>query len=1441
MQLSRAVIGAALNTNNLIHWQDLENAFQNRIKTGSIINEGHIDLQNFLYDAKKILINKIQTTLKTEEIEENKSFNTPTVDILPSTSFENWFKEDVYNTVLQKIEEFNEKDSGWSLSEVINLDVNISRFAPIHVGFSKFISLPKKIMDTGGIVNIQNKNMYCFSWCIKAALFPAKDHPYRVSSYKNLDDKFNLKDSLSAQVLLATALVQVRPHHGNPITARVLIDQGSELSFMRQSLFKKLGLPLQRDMVMLKGIGNVSAGISLGVSTIELRSLCTTTSLHVSMHILPTLTVDLPSFVIADPKWPHLENLKLADPQYLQPRPVDIILGASPAAQIMNAEIQRGPRNAPIAQSTTLGWIVYGAVTAKHASTSHAALHASEEVPSGNSSLNTAEEDECEIHFRQTHYRQPDGRYVVRLPLKALESQLGDCINAAMGSLRRLITRLSREREYSDMYRAFMAEYIQLGHMVRVPVNELPANAYFLPHHGVLKLDSATTKLRTVFNGSCATSTGISLNDILHAGPKTQIDIFDMMLRIRCSRILFATDITKMFRQIEVDSLDWPLQCILWIDENDLIDAYCLKTVTYGTASAPFDAVRVLIQLVKDEGHRFPLAVAPMLKTRYVDDIYGGADNEEDAIKAAVQSKALCAAGCFPLAKWASNSPRLLAEVAPEKQLDTPLKEISDAPVKVLGMYWNSRTDALQFKYTLPPETPKTKRAILSEIAKLYDPLGLLAPIVVKAKIFMQNLWLDRVSWDEQLSPSLIHKWTGYREDLRNIESIRIPRWNNIAPGATMELHGFSDASQNAMAAAVYLRVTDADGNKGLTFVFKNAKVQSLKNVRINLWTDSAVTLAWIKSPAIRWKTFVRNRVGKIQETLRDVSWKFIPGKQNPADCASRGIPTLKLKQHALCWQGPTWLHEPESSWPTLEPPTDNATHREERQGLTLVTWKAENCLLQQLLSHYTQLFPLLQKLSIWHRAIDRFKRVPQSSLAYPLTPSDLERAKLTLIKFTQGQYFAREIHTLQDGDGLPKNNSITKLTPFIDHQGVLRVGNRLKNALLDPEERHPAILPRQSPLTSILIDDSHRKTLHGGTQLTLADLRKSVWIIGGRVPVRSFILRCVICTRHRGERAQQLMGQLPAARVQPTRAFLHTGLDYAGPITLKTFQGRGAKTYKGWIAVFVCMFSSAVHLELVTDYTAADFIAAYRRFTSRRGICHTLYSDCGTNFVGADKELKRLFAAGSRTLRELSTLIAQDGTNWKFNPPGAPYFGGKWEAAVKPIKFHFRRTIRDSLLTLEPLTPLNEDPADLAVLTPGHFLIGQSLTAIPEPSLTDLQPARLLHWKQVQQMVQNFWKRYYQDYIHRYQAISKWHHRRNQIKVGSVVLITTEDLPPTKWPLAKVIAVHPGEDGQICVVTVKTVNTELVRPITKLCVLPLTHEEDDLVDAAANPGENVR
>lgn len=198
-------------------------------------------------------------------------------------------------------------------------------------------------------------------------------------------------------------------------------------------------------------------------------------------------------------------------------------------------------------------------------------------------------------------------------------------------------------------------------------------------------------------------------------------------------------------------------------------------------------------------------------------------------------------------------------------------------------------------------------------------------------------------------------------------------------------------------------------------------------------------------------------------------------------------------------------------------------------------------------------------------------------------------------------------------------------------------------------------------------------------------------------------------------------MGQLPSPRVTPSRPFLHTGLDYAGPVTLKTWRGRAARSYKGYLAIFICLATSAIHLEVVTEYTTEAFIAAYKRFSSRRGICATLQSDCGTNFVGADVALSQRFTSTSKELKELASLLTNDDTTWNFNPPSAPHFGGKWEAAVKSTKFNLLRVIGDTALTYEelttvlvqveavlnsrPLCPLSDDISDYSALTPGHFL----------------------------------------------------------------------------------------------------------------------------------------
>ncbi|XP_063975044.1 uncharacterized protein LOC135161426 [Diachasmimorpha longicaudata] len=697
-----------------------------------------------------------------------------------------------------------------------------------------------------------------------------------------------------------------------------------------------------------------------------------------------------------------------------------------------------------------------------------------------------------------------------------------------------------------------------------------------------------------------------------------------------------------------------------------------------------------------------------------------------------------------------------------------------------------------------------------------------------------------------------------------------------------------------AMSAVVYVKVTSEDG-VSISLAVAKTKVAPLKKLTIprlelnaavilakltryvieqlnldsapvHLWTDSAVALAWICAHPSRWKEYVHNRVTVVQELVQQASWRYVSGKENPADCASRGISVAQLNGHHLWWTGPKWLRKEASQWPSGRATLDPSTDLEEKPGLTLAASLGRSS-LWDLCSRYSSLYKLLRITAICQTVVGNMLRKLERKrgIIVPalFSPGSMEAARLYWVKATQAHHLQAECDIISHGLQLKKSHPLTKLTAFIDQQGVLRVGGRLKFSTLGPESRHQAIIPQGSVLAELIIRDSHQRTLHGGTQLTLAHLRRSYWIIGGRLPVRSFILKCVECARHRGIRAQQLMGQLPVARLVSDRAFSNTGVDYAGPVSLKTWRGRGHKTQKGWLVIFVCMATSALHLEAVTDYTADGFIAAYRRFVSRRGYCRHLYSDCGTNFIGADKELKKLFSAGAKEFQHLSAVCLKDGTCWSFNPPGAPHFGGKWEAAVKSVKYHLARTVRDTALTFEelstllsqieavlnsrPLQPLSEDPDDVSCLTPGHFLIGEAPIALPEPSLEHLNVGRLSRWQLIQQRLQFFWKQWSTGYLQQLQSISKWHHPSNEIKVGSLVLLYDERFPPAKWPLARVTALHPGRDGLSRVVTIRTASTTLTRPISKLvsandlysfCVSNGVPDGGENVEATASCGE---
>ncbi|XP_029159091.1 uncharacterized protein LOC114931276 [Nylanderia fulva] len=343
-----------------------------------------------------------------------------------------------------------------------------------------------------------------------------------------------------------------------------------------------------------------------------------------------------------------------------------------------------------------------------------------------------------------------------------------------------------------------------------------------------------------------------------------------------------------------------------------------------------------------------------------------------------------------------------------------------------------------------------------------------------------------------------------------------------------------------------------------------------------------------------------------------------------------------------------------------------------------------------KLLLCYSSLKRLL-RITAWCRRwllIHRQLRHAQSQPSV-ISVDELTEARISWVRLIQARTFKDEIRWLRNGTPLPLRSSLHKLNPFLDCERLLRVGGRLRNAHLQYNATHPPILPSESTYTHLVIDDHHQRTLHSGTQLTLCSLRQEYWVPRGRSLVKRHINRCSRCTKWRAAIPQLLMGDLLVPRVTPSRPFLHTGVDYAGPVWLRTSKGRGHKATKGFIVVFVCLASKAVHLDAASDYSADAFIAALRRLISRRGVCASLYSDCGTNFVGADRQLGALFSAASADGHRIAAFAAQEKIRWHFNPPTAPNFGGLWEAAVKSMKHHLRRIIGDATLICEELATL--------------------------------------------------------------------------------------------------------------------------------------------------------
>lgn len=413
-------------------------------------------------------------------------------------------------------------------------------------------------------------------------------------------------------------------------------------------------------------------------------------------------------------------------------------------------------------------------------------------------------------------------------------------------------------------------------------------------------------------------------------------------------------------------------------------------------------------------------------------------------------------------------------------------------------------------------------------------------------------------------------------------------------------------------------------------------------------------------------------------------------------------------------------------------------------------------------------------------------------------------------------------------------------MSPFLDDDGILRVGGRLHRASIDENMKHPILIPHKSHFTNLLIAEAHERTLHGGPQLMLNYLRSKYWILNAKTLVRQCVHKCVTCVRHSKQTHQQMMGQLPKARVSAQKPFQCSGVDYAGPISIRSSKGRGHHSTKGYICLFVCMSTRAIHLEAVSDMTSQSFLASFKRFVARRGRVLDLWSDNGTTFVGSAKELRQLFnAERSMVASEIADFLSMNGTTWHFIPPHAPNFGGLWEAGVKSTKHHLKRIIGTSTLTFEemttvlaqieaclnsrPISLLSNNPEDSCPLTPGHFLVGEPLVLVPDANYENSSISNLKRWHLTQKMLQNFWRRWSSEYLTQLQHRYKWADSKPEPEIGDVVLVREDGLPPARWLYGVITNKHPGLDNITRVVTIRCKNNEIKRPVSKLIILPVS------------------
>jgi len=1290
------------------------------------------------------------------------------------------------------------------------------------------------------------------------------------------------------------------PHNEKLVYA--LIDSQSDTTFVDHSIAEQLNAP--REPTRLK-IGTITSGNQPGVVCDKIEGLQVRSYYgNILVDLPPVYTIDhiplrpssIPTRDMAN-NWSHLQRIAEDMPPLLNCEP-GVLIGFNCSHAFLPRECITGGDLDPFAVKTDLGWGIIGktspgthSLEAEDESMCRRIITKEFPLISPNDACQVLERDfqhdqndgkkvsQEDIQFlhilEKEIQKDDDGHYQMPLPFKKTPT-LPNNYSLAAKRLDHLKRKLSRNEEYFQEYSDFMKEIMKRGDAEEAS-NPNTGQEWYIPHHGVYHPQKK--KLRVVFDCS-AKFQNTSLNDHLLVGPNLINNLVGVLSRFRQYPVAVTCDVEKMFHQFRVDERQRDFLRFLWWENGDMSrepTTYRMKVHLFGATSSPGCANFGLKHMASANKDKYPDGARFVEEDFYVDDGLASEPTEEKAISLVQEAVTICAEGGLRLHKFASNSRAVMeaipaSERAPNMQtLDLSFDEL---PIeRTLGMLWSVESDSIQFSFS-PADRPPTRRNILAIVASLYDPLGLIAPFVLTGKSILQEICHKGVKWDDPVPAELLPKWVAWKADLEKLKQLVIPRCyypTDFGHIVKIQLHHFSDASFKGYGMCSYLRFENDQGAVHCSLVAAKARVAPRKVVSIPrleltaalvaaeigstikhelrykideefFWTDSQVVLGYINNEARKFHVFVANSVQQIKELTESSQWHYVATDANPADYASRGLNATELL-HSKWFSGPDFLWQRELQLPPNASPELDPKDPEIR----VVSLKTETTPVA------FDLDSRLARFSDWNQAVRvvaRLQRLtkPKGNKCDTPDPTVMERekAKLTIIQNVQAQFFPTEMSHLTSGCPLPKKSSLRSVDPFL--QDGMRVGGRLRNSSLSVDDKHPIILPQNCHVTRMIIKHCHEKVRHQGRGMTLNEIRsQGYWIIGGSKQVAKHIKKCVTCRKLRGPNQEQKMADLPKERVEPSPPFTYVGMDCFGPVLVKN----GRKETKRYGLLFTCFNSRAVHVEMVDDLSTDAFINSLRCFIAVRGAVQQIWCDQGTNFVGANHELKT--AMKELNTVKVSRFLADNQCEFKFNTPNASHAGGVWERQIGTVKSVLKATLAvcpgrlddSSLRTLfyevmaivnsRPLTAINQsDPTSPEPLTPNHILTMKSKVPLPPPGNFVKEDLYLRkRWRRVQYLAEQFWSRWKREYVSTITLRQKWLQPRRNLTVGDVVLVADQDIPRNDWQLAKVIAAPKDKDGLVRHVTLnigskdldkfgrrKHKPSTLERPIQKLVLI---------------------